>query len=587
MRTTLTLLAALAISTTAQTLEIGETASDVAFKDIRYLSRTLADFGEKDAYVLTFVTVDCPVAQRYLPVLEQFHQEFSPRVQFIAVNVGPEDTIQDAAYLAITHNVSFPIVKDFAGDLSRSLGVDRTAMTVVLDTNRTLRYRGRVNDQYRLSGVRPEASREDLRLAIQSVLAGEAVETSTTQVDGCAITFPEPIAADDSLTWAEHVAPVLYQNCVECHRDNGGAPFTLVEYENANRFANMIAEVVAEERMPPWYALDEYGTWHNERRLTSEQKETLIAWARSARNRGNLAKAPAAPEFPESIWNIGEPDLIIQASEPEELPASGYIPYRYVTLPYEFPADTYVDGIQIQPANKDVVHHANLIYMVKGKPGFTFLSGKVPGSSDALLPQGEAMMIPKGAVLTFQIHYVTTGKPETDQIAVGFTYADGPVKRLVHNQFLEQKALKIPAGHGAAEFSAAWTLPDDVTGRALFSHMHLRGKDMVFDARYPDGTEERMLVVPNYSFDWQLAYEFEPGVRKFPKGTEFQITAHYDNSEFNPFNPDPTIDATYGPQTINEMCIGVFYYTKDNENLDLIVDGENGQLISGQLTGAD
>lgn len=587
MRTATLLTAALLLGTVAQALEIGETAADGPFKDIRYLSRTLDDFGGKDAYVLSFITADCPVAQRYLPVLEQLHQEFAPRVQFIAVNVGPEDSIHDAAYLAISHDVSFPVVKDFTGDFTSALGVDRTAMTIVLDSDRVLRYRGRINDQYRLSGVRPNASREDLRLAIESVLAGDAVETAETPVDGCAITFPEPIAADDSLTWAEDVAPVLYNNCIECHRDQGGAPFSLIEYESANRFASMIAEVVSEQRMPPWYAHEDFGSWRNERRLTVEDRTTLIAWAKGARKRGDLSKAPEVPDFPQSIWNIGEPDLLITAAEPEELPATGYIPYRYVTMPYEFPADTYVDGIQIQPANEDVVHHANLIYTVKGKPGFTYLTGKVPGSSDAILPEGEAMLIPKGAVLTFQIHYVTTGVPETDQIAVGFTYADGPVRKLLYNQFIEEKALEIPSGDSAAEFDAAWTIPDDVTGRALFSHMHLRGKDMTFDARYPDGSTERMLVVPNYSFDWQLAYEFELGKKKFPKGTEFQITAHYDNSQFNPFNPDPTIDATYGPQTVNEMCIGVFYYTKDNENLDLIVDGTNGQLISGEHTGAD
>jgi len=109
--------------------------------------------------------------------------------------------------------------------------------------------------------------------------------------------------------------------------------------------------------------------------------------------------------------------------------------------------------------------------------------------------------------------------------------------------------------------------------------MHLRGRDMTFRAHYPDGGEEVLLQVPNYSFDWQDAYVFERGAKRFPKGTRIEVTAHFDNSAFNPFNPDPDETVKFGLQTYHEMMYGFFFYTVDGEQLGLEVDPETGQAM--------
>jgi hypothetical protein len=106
--------------------------------------------------------------------------------------------------------------------------------------------------------------------------------------------------------------------------------------------------------------------------------------------------------------------------------------------------------------------------------------------------------------------------------------------------------------------------------------MHFRGKDMIFVVTYPDGTVEKMLTVPNYSFDWQQVYEWEPNTKPFPKGTKFELTAHFDNSAFNPYNPDPTVAVRYGLQSHHEMMIGVFYYSKDIKDQNLFVNSVDG-----------
>ena len=56
------------------------------------------------------------------------------------------------------------------------------------------------------------------------------------------------------------------------------------------------------------------------------------------------------------------------------------------------------------------------------------------------------------------------------------------------------------------------------------------------------------------------------------------MTAHFDNSAFNPFNPDATATVKNGPQTVNEMMFGFFFYTDDGEELDLRIDPKTGHV---------
>jgi hypothetical protein len=187
-------------------------------------------------------------------------------------------------------------------------------------------------------------------------------------------------------------------------------------------------------------------------------------------------------------------------------------------------------------------------------------------------------LIPKGASLLLQIHYVTTGKPEKCQISVGFKFASGIVQKRLRHKLLEDNEFEIPPGAPAYPVSNAKEFEADADGIALFVHMHLRGRDMTFRAHYPDGTTETLLMVPNYSFDWQMPYRWEPGKKRFPKGTRLEAVAHYDNSTFNPYNPNPKIPVKEGPQTYHEMMNGFVFYTASNEQLNLDIDPKTGTV---------
>ena len=223
-------------------VKVGQKIGDFKFKDIRYLPRSLADFGERKAYVIMFATLDCPVVQRYLPKLVEMDAAYRDKgVQFLVVNVGPSDDLREVAYQAMRIDAQFPFSKDFDGQVVRGVGATRAAEVVVVDADKKLRYRGRVDDQFRLGGERPTVERDDLKLAIEDVLAGRDVAVAETPIDGCLITYPKPRERKTPVTFAEHVAPLLQKHCQDCHHAGATeAPFALVSYQDAADHASMI-----------------------------------------------------------------------------------------------------------------------------------------------------------------------------------------------------------------------------------------------------------------------------------------------------------------------------------------------------------
>lgn len=557
---------------------IGDKIEVLRFKDIRYVPRSLRDFGEKKAIVIVFTNTTCPIVQKYWPKLKRLAEQFELQgVQFAAMNSSAGDEIVEIAQQAIDYSVHFPLVKDTEGACAKALGVTRTPEVVILDADRKLRYRGRIDDQQRLGGAQPEVKSDDLANALTAILAGKEPETKETPVDGCEITFEELVLPAEPITYYEKVAPILVNNCVECHRPNGGSPLMLTSFEEVSQNAEMIAEVVAERRMPPWFASRKQH-FDNERGLSSEERATILAWVKAGRKEGDPKNAPEPRKFNDSAWEIGEPDLKLTAVETHSLPADGFIDYKYVIMPHVFPRDTWISAAEIKPSNPGTVHHCNMAYWSVGKSfdAGNFITGRVPGGTAMVLDEGIAFKIPAGSVVGLQIHYTTTGKEEKNQMSVGFRFPKTEIKKQLHHVQCTTTKFEIPAGASAHPVTASRTLPFEAHGMAMFAHMHLRGKDMTFKAVTPDGAEETLLSIPNYHYDWQQNYRYKPGAKPFPKGTRIDVVAHFDNSAFNPFNPDAKNPVKYGPQTIHEMMFGFFFYTDANEDLKLKVDPETG-----------
>jgi len=566
---------------------LGEQIPPVSFTDIHYLPRTLADFGEKQAYVVVFTTLECPVVKRYLPRLKELDEQYRDRgVQFLALNVGAVDSLVEVAAQGVAADFAFPVGRDFDGLFAQSVGATRTPEVVVLDGQQQLRYRGRIDSQVRLGGVAPQTGREDLKEAINDVLAGKEVRVAQTPVDGCLIEYASlrslPASVPDQVTFHQHIAPLLQKHCQECHRPGTVAPFSLISYRDVTAHAETIAEVVRQQRMPPAFASRRHGEFVNRLGMSDDERALIRAWVAHGTPQGDPAQAPPPREFPEQKWKIGEPDLVIEMAVENSIPADGYVPYQYAFLPTVFPEETWVQAIEILPGNKQAVHHCNMVYVTAGGGINTtenFITGYVPGGDPMVLGDGLGYRIPAHAILVLQLHYVTNGEPATDRTSVGLIFSKGKVQKQLRHFQCTTHRFRIPAGASHYPLTATRTFPCDATGIGMFCHMHLRGKDMTFRALTPDDRHEVLLSVPNYDFNWQMSYRWPDGQVHFTKGTKVEVTAHYDNSIFNPYNPDPTATVVEGDQTFNEMMYGFLFYTDDGEHLDLMIDPKTGHVV--------
>jgi len=563
---------------------IGSVIPDLRFTDIRGLTRSLSEFGERKAMVLTFSTTTCPLVKRSFPKLVELESRYrTAGVQFAAVNVGANDTLRDMAAQAIDFEVPFPFVKDYDLTCARALGITRSPEVVILDADRTLRYRGRIDDQIRVGGTKPLASRNDLEEALKQVLAGQPVTAAETPVDGCLISELKEEQPVSNATWSEGIGDLIHQKCAGCHRPGTAAPFSLLTLDDAKANAAMIAEVVRNETMPPWYANRAHGQFQNDASLTVDEKRMLKTWIADGCPPGDLAGAPEAPAAPEQEWRIGQPDLIITMYEEHTVPATGFVPYRYSVLPYVFLNETWVEAFEIKPDNPAVVHHCNMAYITKDGAGEdTFITGYVPGGQPMDLGRfnnGTAYRIPKAAGLGLQIHFTTTGREERCRIRIGLRFPRKTVKKQLRHFLLDPRGWRIPPHDPAFRIESSHTLDRDISLLGMFTHMHVRGRDMTFFAESPQSAPEILLQIPNYNFEWQLGYEIEPGRKQLARGTVIRAVAHFDNSAFNPYNPDPNATVRYGPQTVDEMFNGFVFFVDSHESLNFEVNPVNGTRV--------
>lgn len=391
------------------------------------------------------------------------------------------------------------------------------------------------------------------------------------------VALPTLLAAQTrTVTFHEDVMPVLQKRCQSCHRPGEAAPFSMLTYKDARPWAASMKRAVASRHMPPWHADPTVGHFGNDRRLTEAEIDTIARWADGGAPEGDPKKAPVALTFLDG-WNIGQPDKVFEMPEPFEVPAQGKIDYQWVVLPTGLEKDTWIEGVEVRPGDRSVVHHVIAFYrkpgskwLVDAKPGIPTpkgsgdseagmsdgaIGGYVPGLPADKLPPGRAVLLPAGSDIVLQVHYNATGKATTDRTKVGIVFARKDVVERSFQIGLANGSFVIPPGAADYPVHAEITLDSDVRVIGFTPHMHLRGKSFEYRAMLPDGSREVLLRVPKYDFNWQLTYDLAEE-RVFPKGTKFEATATFDNSSGNKFNPDPAASVRFGDQTWDEMMVG-------------------------------
>ena len=386
-----------------------------------------------------------------------------------------------------------------------------------------------------------------------------------------------------SLTFYRDALPILQQNCQSCHRPEGMAPMALVTLEDVRKWAEMIEPVVTSRRMPPWFADPQHGRFANDISLTKEEIDTLAAWVAGGTLEGDERDEPPPQQWAGG-WEIAEPNVVVQLPEPVQIPAEGEIDYRYAVVPTGFTEDRWVKAAQLLPSSTHHVHHAVVFirppesqWLRSAPAGKTFVQDDLRteqdrqsanwSNDDILLvyalgsapnnwSEDMAKLVPSGSDLIFQIHYTTNGKAAEDQTKLGMIFAKQPPKQRVLTLELTNTEFVIPPQTGNYRVEASGTLPGEATLLSFLPHMHVRGKRFEYNILHDDGKVETLLRV-NYSFRWQLSYQLaEP--RKLRAGTLLQAVAWYDNSRYNPRNPDPASAVPWGQQNSDEMMVGFF-----------------------------
>ena len=402
----------------------------------------------------------------------------------------------------------------------------------------------------------------------------------------------------EPLTFDKDIAPIVYQNCVSCHRAGEVAPFPLATYQDVQRRAPMIAAVTQSHYMPPWKAAEGAETFVGAHRLTGTQIAAFQKWSDEGAPEGRAADLPAMPHYA-SGWTLGPPDAVVQPDRAYTLAADGADVYRCFVIPTDYGAGKYLSAIEVKPGNPRVVHHVIAYLDTSGKarelaaadpgpnPGYTSFGGPgfppsgaiggwVPGNIPQRQPDGIGTPLPKGADIVLQVHYHKSGKPETDLTKVGLYFTQKPVDKVLRVFPMIYPLLNIPPGQPDYKVKTSFTVPEDVTVRQVLPHMHWLGHAMTVTAKTPGADAAPLIDVPDYDFNWQMTYTYKDPV-ELPKGTRLRLTADYDNSANNPRNPsNPPKRVGWGEQTTDEMCIAFFFYTIDSEHL---TKGEVGDPV--------
>jgi len=519
----------------------------------------LSRYRNMEALVLMSFDASCKSLNSTLVQFEAMQSDWvEEKIAFALINSTSSDLISIRNAKA-ERGLEMPLMIDDGQLVSETLSLTKAGEVVILDPERlTLLYRGSLG--------------ASVAATLSSEIAGTLDTTLITAARGCDLVYPAKEQHVNVVPdYATEVAPIIGEQCVTCHREGGIGPFAMDSHLMLQGWSPMIREVLLTKRMPPTQVDPAIGHFNNARYMSDADMQTLVHWIDAGAPRGAAAVDPLTEiEMPNwKEWALGEPDYIVKAPK-MEIPATGVMDYIDVDVELPFTEDKWVKAVQFIPGDESVLHHL-LTYVTAPKENFDggeantasiarrFLEGYAPGKVEAMSFRADTgVLIPEGHKLSMQFHFTTNGKATTDETILGLYMYDEPPK---HENFTRSVAsqFKIPAFDQNHESAAEYVFQEDVMVTGLRPHMHFRGKDMKFAMENFDGSMTDLLSVPNYSYAWQPTYELADPVM-VPAGTKVHVTGTFDNSEYNPANPDPSQELTFGLQSWDEMFIGYWTY---------------------------
>lgn len=391
-----------------------------------------------------------------------------------------------------------------------------------------------------------------------------------------------PTAALGAVTYQKDIRPIVESRCIGCHTQGGSGPFPLTSWADVDMYKSVMVTAVQSRKMPPWLAdSTNCAKLRYDQRLTDAQLASFMSWQAAGFPQGveSEFKPLAEPKQPD----IGQPTLVTKSTIPYQLKPN-IEEYVCLQLDAQFPADTFITGMDLAPEHPQYVHHA----IVSAGSGACDALGVTapnifsyrPGSRTLQFEKGDGLLVPAGTRLAIQFHYNTVGKTSevpTDQSSFRmWTMPAGQqperiITRFPHHSF----AISIPVGavdqrvEDTAPMSTASVppggvgfVPAEIIG--VSPHMHVLGQS--FKETLSSGGKSTCLVnVPDWDFNWQIDYFFEPGAA-IPVNAADSITQDcvYSNRPEDQLVENGVRDApkftAFGENTRDEMCLGYVWF---------------------------
>jgi peroxiredoxin len=544
---------------------------DFALIDHQGRFHQLSRYADRRAVVVFVCSPDCGAREAALSEIVSLHKRFQgASVQFMVLVPDSDQTRADLASLARRMDTDTPFLLDSSQLVSDALNFTRGGEVLVINPARgDVMYRGGVGlyqgnaMQQALAANLPGMS-SHLHYVVHSVLRGEPFIDSPSPSEG------EPLVLDQieavraqPISYAKDVAPILIDRCVGCHQQQGVAPWVMDGHRMVQGWSGMIRETLLTRRMPPGQIdYDDAGRFADVHHISDEEMRILMRWIETGATRNESAQDPLALLKPsESEWELGEPDLVIDFPE-HRVPANGVLDYVFVPLEIGLTEDRWVSAYAFDVDEKSALHHV-IVYTqdarqqrqnASGGGSRTNFGGYAPGRGHIELDPDTGILLQRDMRFMIQFHYTTIGRELTDRTRLGLYFHDSPPVHVLERTAVMNGEFVIPPGVREFPVAAKTLIPGDSYLYSFAPHMHYRGKHIRFRAVFPDGSEENLLSIPNFQHNWQMVYRLREPVF-LPAGTEIVAEGAFDNSRFNPLNPDPDQEVRWGDQVWDEMFL--------------------------------
>lgn len=537
---------------------------------------------DKQAVVILLFDPSDPFGRAAVQELDRLRERFNDEsVAFQVLVADLAQTRVSLKNLAQAMNVQqLPFLLDESQLVTQELGLSRSGEVLVVEPGRLGKiYQGAVGlfngnpTQQSLAATLPGMS-SYLHYILHSVIRGEPFIQASYALNGPVVELPAlDSVRQEGVTYEEDVAPILRDRCAGCHQDGGVAPWSMNGHLMIQGWSAMIKETLLTRRMPPGQVdYNDAAAFEDVNHISDREMQVVMQWindgAKKLPAEGDpLADMPA----PENGWALGEPDLVIELPE-QEIPATGVLDYSFVPVELSLEEDKWVSAFEFDVDNKVALHHV-IIYTQDERQqrqnasrggSRTNFGGYAPGREHIELGDDAGILLSEDMRLMIQLHYTTMGRETSDRTRLGLYFRGSPPRRELVRTAIMNGDFEIPPGVREFPVEASVTVSEDSYLHSFAPHMHYRGKRVAFVARYPDGREENLLSIPNFQHNWQMVYRLKEPMF-LPAGTEIIARGAFDNSAFNPLNPDPEKSVSWGEQVWDEMFLTWLRLSEANE----------------------